>query len=158
MSNLSGSGLIQVANWAKGAFVGADGLLKSDFVVPIQGDAATAAAGGVFAVQNTTGQDLTVTGLTVRLMTGSGAVWTLDAGVAATAILADNLIDGASIADTPAALGTYANNIDHKGVNGAMNRLWPAGYWVTGSQASGNAVGAVVFAHICCTCEEVIRP
>lgn len=84
-----------------------------------------AGAGGMLAVQNDGDTPLLIDTASVNI-TGAVAGQTFDAGTAATAISADNLMDGQSLA-TPGRL----NNKLNPGANGKSCAYWPVGHWLT---------------------------
>lgn len=86
---------------------------------------AVAGAGGMLAIQNDGDTTLLVDVVSLSI-TGAVAGQTFDAGIAATAISANNLMDGQSLA-TPGRL----NNKLNPGVNGKAHVYWPVGHWLT---------------------------
>ncbi len=102
--------------------------------------AASDAAAGVLSLLNGTGRDLFVTRLVLRVTTASSGAGTVDAGVAATEVSDDTLIDGL---DVNAATGAF-DNITNKGTNGKpQGKLWPSGQYLTVTKASGATAGLV---------------
>lgn len=106
--------------------------------------AALDAAAGVLSLANPEGVDLIVTRLIVNVTTKATAAATVDAGVAATAISADNLIDGL---DVGTADGVFDNG-GSAGTNGKQVVLWPAASYLTISKATGAAAGLVGYAYV----------
>jgi hypothetical protein len=102
---------------------------------------AGAGAAGVLSIRNDSGQDLIIEDLVLRI-TGTVSGQTVDAGVAATAISNDSLIDGGSIASA-ARLSNHLN----PGVNGKTRAYWPNGHFLTVT-ASGTPTGLVGTADI----------
>ena len=87
---------------------------------------ARADAGVLGSWQNTTGKDLLVLTRGIHVGTTSTGAATVDAGIAATAVTNDTLIDGQALN------GLAANTVvQTAGTNGAMLRVVPAGYYVT---------------------------
>ncbi len=108
---------------------------------------ASDATAGVLSLLNATGRDLFIKALTLRITTKSTGAGTLDAGVASTEASNDTLLDGL---DVNAATGDF-DNITDKGTNGkAQGKLWPNGYYLTASKASGAMAGLVGQALIVC--------
>lgn len=101
---------------------------------------ASDAAAGVLSLLNSTGRDLFVKSLTLRVTTVASGACTVDAGVAATETSADNLLDGLDVN----AAAIDGDNITNKGTNGkAQGKLWPNGEYLTASKASGATAGLV---------------
>lgn len=103
--------------------------------------------GGLLSWQNPElGRDIGIVGLEIDITTVSSGAGTADFGTTPTngATLSDNLIDGLNL---NAATGLFNNNED-KGTNGKSKQRLAAGKWLTGSTASGSAVGLVGFAYI----------
>jgi len=87
---------------------------------------ANASAGVLGSWQNTTGRDLLVVNRGIKVATTSTGAATVDAGIAATAVTNDTLIDGQALN------GLSANTVvQTAGTNGALMRVIPAGYYVT---------------------------
>jgi len=105
---------------------------------------ASDAAAGVLSLLNPEGVDLIITRLVLDITTPSTGAGTLDAGVAATAVTNDSLIDGL---DVNAAAGVFDNYTD-KGTNGKSRKLWLAGQYLTITKASGAMAGLVGNAYI----------
>lgn len=95
---------------------------------------AAAGAAGVLSLRNDGDVDLVVEDLIVKVV-GTVSGQTIDAGVAATAISNDSLIDGASIASA-ARLSNHLNG----GSNGKTRAYWPVGHFLT-ITASGTPTG-----------------
>lgn len=102
---------------------------------------AGAGAAGVLSILNDGDVDLMIEDLVVKI-TGAVSGQTIDAGVAATPISNDSLIDGASIA----AAGRLSNHLN-PGANGKPRVFWPVGYYLT-ITASGTPTGLVGTADI----------
>lgn len=102
---------------------------------------AGAGAAGVLSILNDGDVDLMVEDLVVKI-TGTVSGQTIDAGVAATAISNDSLIDGGSIASA-ARLSNHLN----PGTNGKTRAYWPVGHYLT-ITASGTPTGLVGTADI----------
>ena len=100
---------------------------------------ANASAGVLGSWQNTTGKDLYVVNRGIVVDSASDGAATVDAGIAATAVTNDTLIDGGTLN------GVAANTvISAAGSNGAVSRVIPAGYYVTafGSAATTGFAGS----------------
>lgn len=98
-----------------------------------------AAAADMCSVLNPEGVDLIVVRCIVNITTASTGASTIDAGIGASAsTLYDTLIDGLS----GATAGVY-DAIENGGTNGDACQLWPAGQYLTCSEASGDVAGLV---------------
>lgn len=102
-------------------------------------------AGGIFAVQNTSGVQLHVAELYFAVSTGSAAACTVDVGVGSSATtLYDTLMDGFSV-----ETGTAGENVHRlmlaadQGTNGKPYTAWPNNEYITASMASGATSGLV---------------
>jgi len=96
---------------------------------------ASDAAAGVVSVQNTYGTDLIVERLFLDVTTATSGACTLDAGVAATAILASDLMSGAN----PSTVILLDNH-----TSPALSSVkWPSTEFLTVSMASGATAGLV---------------
>lgn len=95
------------------------------------------AAGGLAAVQNTTGHDLIASAM-VRVFTPVVGL-AADVGVSASSSSSsDTLMDG-----VPLSSAGVRSSYDDGGASGRALRLWPAGEWVTASTSSGASAGLV---------------
>ncbi len=94
---------------------------------------AGAAAADMASVLNPTGEEQIITFAALNITTASTGASTIDVGIAATSILADNLIDGHS--------GATAGVFAAKGTNGLLVKIWAADGYVTVSEASGDVAG-----------------
>ena len=125
----------------KGRFVEeqAEHVIKRDL-------AAADAAAGVLSLKNATGRDLFVTRLVLRITTKATAACTVDAGVAATEVSDDTLIDGLDVGTA----ATDADNVQNSGTNGKkVGKLWKNGEFLTASKATGATAGMVGQALVC---------
>lgn len=104
--------------------------------------AALDTAAGIASVLNPEGIELAITRAVLHVRTVSTAACTVDIGVAATAVSADNLIDGV---DVHSAQGVFYNDGTN---NGTPVLSWPADYYLTASMASGAAAGLAGELHI----------
>lgn len=87
---------------------------------------ARADAGVLGSWHNTTGRDLLVLTRGINVGTTSTGAATVDAGIAATAVTNDTLIDGQALNGLAAK-----TVVQTAGTNGAMLRVIPSGYYVT---------------------------
>ncbi len=101
---------------------------------------ASDAAAGVFSLENTYGTALIVRRVTldVTAPTASTPNCELNIGTAATAISADNLLDGLDVNTA----GVYDNYGD-PGTNGKFKQKWPSGEFLTASKSAGATSGLV---------------
>lgn len=106
--------------------------------------AAGEGAAGILSQVNPEGVDLIITRLVIDLQTKATGACTADFGVAATAVSNDTLLDGV---DLGTAAGVF-DNVENQGTNGAGAKKWPAGQYLTGSKATGNAAGLAGYAHV----------
>jgi len=113
--------------------------------IPINVTASTT-SGQIGSLQNPEPQlgnifpkDVIVQRATLLITQKSSAACTLDIGVASTLTLSDNLMDGVSVAATPA--NTVYSNLSAPGTNGEPERYMASTDYVTVSVASGNANG-----------------
>ena len=105
--------------------------------------ATTTAAGGALKLVNPFGTDVIITRFVLDVETQSAGAATLDVGVHATgAAIADNLIDGQSVA----AAGVY-DNVGAPGTNGKAAVVWAKGAYVVAT-ASATLAGLKGHAHI----------
>lgn len=87
---------------------------------------AAASAGSIGSWQNTRGKKVLILTRGIHVKTPSTGAATVDAGIAATAVTNDTLIDGQALN------GVAANTVvQTAGTNGALSRIVPAGYYVT---------------------------
>lgn len=108
---------------------------------------ASDAAAGVLSLKNATGRPLYVRALVLRITTKATGACTLDAGIAATEALDDDLIDGL---DVGTAAGIF-DNVQDSGINGGKRgRLWDKDEFLTISKATGATAGLVGQAIIHC--------
>ena len=91
---------------------------------------ASAAAGGVFSLQNTYGSNLVITRVIIYLTALTGSAGTMNVGVGDSGSTSyDTLIDGL---DVNSATGAYGN-IKNKGTNGEESELWGTSKYITAS-------------------------
>lgn len=94
---------------------------------------------GTVGWANPESTDILVSRVLLNITTASTGACTLNVGVGATATTADDtLIDGPSVA-TAALL----DNLNDAGTNGKSRKIVPSGYYVTVTEASGDATGLV---------------
>jgi hypothetical protein len=103
---------------------------------------ASPAAAGCLSVRNTSGVARIITNFFVDVTTQSTGAASIDAGIAATAISNDTLIDGASVATV--ALLDFTEN---QGTNGADARKWVDDDYLT-ITASADTTGLVGSAYV----------
>lgn len=158
---IDAAGLIIIPNSGLGAFIGSDGLLRSDFKLPVRGNVVAAnTAGGVLALLNPFSQDVIIERLLLDWLLPAPGAATTDAGIAANGTTsADNLIDGyVSPTVISATNGVFCDNLRQPGTNGLTSVRWAADRWLTISTPTGSNIGAQVFAHIYCTTNGVTKP
>ena len=91
---------------------------------------ASAAAGGVFSLQNTYGTNLVITRAIIYLTALTGSAGDMDVGVGDSGSTSYNtLIDGLNV---NSATGAYGN-IKNKGSNGEESELWGTSKYITAS-------------------------
>jgi hypothetical protein len=101
-------------------------------------------AAGVVSKLNPEGVNLIVDSVVLELTTVSDAAGTVDVGIAATAVTADNLLDGI---DVNAAAGVF-DNITDKGANGKTVKIWGPTSYLTATKKTGNVAGLEGFLHV----------
>ena len=91
---------------------------------------ASAAAGGVFSLQNTYGTNLVITRAIIYLTALTGSAGDMNVGVGDSGSTSyDTLIDGLNV---NSATGAYGN-IKNKGSNGEESELWGTSKYITAS-------------------------
>ena len=104
---------------------------------------ANASAGVLGSWLNSTGKSVLILSRGIVVTTASTGAATVDAGIAATAVTNDTLIDGQALN------GVAANTVvQTAGTNGANLRIVPAGYYVT-AFGSADTTGLVATFEIC---------
>lgn len=99
-------------------------------------------AAGVFSWPNPESVRIAVESLQIDLTTdATDAIAALDAGIVATEILGDNLIDGLLINSTAPGAASLLTYIDDAGANGLGRGLCAVGSFVTGSISAGASAG-----------------
>ena len=111
----------------------------ASIVVPVD-VTASKTSGVIKSFVNPEATPIIATFCRAHVKTKSVVACTLDIGVAATNVLADNLLDGI---DVYVAANTPYDNIKNGGTNGLTCVYVPAGYWFTIAVASGNANGLI---------------
>ena len=91
---------------------------------------ASAAAGGVFSLQNTYGTNLVITRAIIYLTALAGSAGDMNVGVGDSGSTSyDTLIDGLNVNSATGAFG----NIKNKGSNGEESELWGTSKYITAS-------------------------
>jgi hypothetical protein len=106
--------------------------------------ASPGAATGVFAsMANPWGREVLIHSAFLRITTQSTGASTIDVGVAADAVTAnDVLIDGVS----GAAAGLF-NSVTNAGTNGKVGQIWGASQFLNAAEASGDVTAIVAVLH-----------
>ena len=106
------------------------------------------AVAGVVDVENPEGEDVIITNAVLQVDTVATAACTVDVGVDDAGDTSnDTLFDGVD-AHTATGLFDMRNDTDN-GTNGVGKaKLWPAGYHLVASKASGAAAGLEGYLHV----------